>query len=309
MANRSHYNSGHRMLNLMNKTGKKHISDRDIGKPDKTKHLIAIDDCVNLLKEIPDNSVQLVLIDPPYNIDMANWDTFDNYIEWASKWLFEAERILTENGSFVIFGGIQFENEKSGDLLELMHYIRHHSNLKLVNLIIWNYKNGMGAHRFFANRHEEIAWYVKSKKYTFNLDAVRIPYDDKTKKTYLTDKRLNPATVEKGKNPTNVWEINRLNGNSKERVGHPTQKPVELIERLIKSLSNPNDVVLDFFAGSGVTTRVCIQEERHSVSVDLDPMLPTYLQRHIEKMGDLLYSYQLITEETEFNIHPVFTNK
>lgn len=87
---------------------------------------------------------------------MAIWDTYGNYVEWASNWLFEAERVLSDTGSFVIFGGIQFENEKSGDLLELMHFIRHKTNLKIVNLIIWYYKNGMSAHRFLANRHEEI---------------------------------------------------------------------------------------------------------------------------------------------------------
>ena len=73
----------------------------------------------------------------------------------------------------------------------------------------------------------------------------------KQKKMYMRDKRLKPESIEKGKNPTNVWEISRLNGNSKERVGHETHKPVELVERLVKALSNPGDLVLDFFAGSG----------------------------------------------------------
>jgi site-specific DNA-methyltransferase (adenine-specific) len=306
MANRSHSNSAHIALNQMKKKGTGQYKEREIITPARTKHILAIDDCIHFLKKIPDNSVQLVLIDPPYNIAMAAWDTFDNYISWASKWIHEVERILSPTGNFVIFGGIQFENHQAGDLLELMHYIRHDTKLKLVNLITWYYKNGMSAHRFFANRHEEIVWYASSKKYTFNLDDVRVPYDEKTKKIYLTDKRLNPETVEKGKNPTNVWEINRLNGNSKERVGHPTQKPIELIQRLVKSLSNPNDIVLDFFAGSGVTTRVCIQENRHSISVDQDQMLLTYLEKHIEKMGQLLYNFDLITDKEEFNNHPIY---
>ena len=68
-----------------------------------------------------------------------------------------------------------------------------------------------------------------------------------------------PESLDKGINPTNVWKIPRLNGNSKERVGHPTQKPKELIERLVRSLSFPGSTVLDFFAGSGVTGRVAIE--------------------------------------------------
>ena len=132
--------------------------------------------------------------------------------------------------------------------------------MRLANLIIWNYPNGMSAHRFFANRHEEIAWFGKTDKYFFDLDAVREPFDEETKKMYLKDKRLRPESVEKGKNPTNVWRIPRLNGNSLERVGHPTQKPQALVQRLVRALSYPGSVVLDFFAGSGITTRVAIED-------------------------------------------------
>ncbi|MFM7366891.1 MAG: DNA methyltransferase, partial [Sphaerospermopsis kisseleviana] len=107
---------------------------------------------------------------------------------------------------------------------------------------IWNYPNGMSAHRFFANRHEEIAWFAKTSKYYFDLDAVREPFDEATKIEYLKDKRLRPESVEKGRNPTNVWKIPRLNGNSKERVGHPTQKPRQLIQRIIRSLSYSGSV-------------------------------------------------------------------
>lgn len=306
LSNPSHYNSERKKPNYINRTGEIHKIDKGDTSADKTKHIVAIEDCIKFIRNIPSDSVELILIDPPYNIDMADWDTFDNYIGWASKWLNEVERILSQTGNLIIFGGIQFENPQSGDLLELMHYIRQQTNLRLVNLNIWYYKNGMSANRFFANRHEEISWYVRSKNYTFNLDEVRIPYDEKTKKAYLSDKRLNPRTVEKGKNPTNVWEINRLNGNSKERVGHPTQKPIELISRLVKSLSSPNDIVLDFFAGSGVATRVCIEENRHSISIDKDPMLITYLERHIDKMGKLPHNYELIHDRSDFNNHPIF---
>lgn len=308
MVNRSHLNSGHRMMNKLNKENISHSSSREAFTPEVTQHIISISDCVDFLKTLPSKSVQLILIDPPYNIDMAHWDTFSNYIDWAKAWITESERILKDTGSFVIFGGIQFENEKSGDLLELMHYIRHHSPLRIVNLIIWYYKNGMSAHRFFANRHEEIAWYVKSKKYIFNLDAVRVPYDEEKKKLYSKDKRLNLENLEKGKNPTNVWEIGRLNGNSNERVGHPTQKPQMLIQRLIKSLSNPGDSVLDFFAGSGTTTKVCIDEGRHSIAVDMSSTLHSYLELHLKNGGQTLWTppYKIITDVEDFEQHPVY---
>ena len=111
----------------------------------------------------------------------------------------------------------------------------------------------------------------------------------------MKDKRLIPENIEKGKNPTNVWEIGRLNGNSVERVGHPTQKPTEIIRRFVKALSYEGALVLDFFAGSGTTGRVCIEENRHSIMVDADESLMGYFNKHLEK-ADLSKSkpYEII---------------
>tara|TARA_B100000131_G_C17784074_1_gene478515 strand:- start:98 stop:637 length:540 start_codon:yes stop_codon:yes gene_type:complete len=172
-----------------------------------------------------------------------------------------------------------------------------------VNLIVWNYPNGMGAQRFFANRHEEIVWFSKTKKYYFDLDSVRIPFDEKTKQTYLKDKRLRPESIEKGKNPTNVWNLPRLNGNSKERVGHPTQKPKEVIRRLVKSLSYPGSTVLDFFAGSGVSTIVSIEENRHSISSDIDKKSIDFINLFFEKSGIHIETIKKRVHDTSNNFN------
>ncbi len=282
MANRSHFNAGHRGMNALAKTGKRHSSHIESQPPAGTRHHVVVGDCLPLLKSLPAGSVQLIVCDPPYNILMADWDRHETYLAWASTWLAEAERVLKDSGNLVIFGGLQYQEEAgSGDLLSLMLHLRERSAMRLVNLIVWNYPNGMSAQRFFANRHEEICWFAKTKSYFFDLDAIREPYDENTKQTYLKDKRLRPENVEKGRNPTNVWRINRLNGNAKERVGHPTQKPAELIRRIMRGLSYPGSTVLDFFAGSGVTARVAIEENRHSISCDRDPKLPEYLQAQL----------------------------
>ncbi len=121
--------------------------------------------------------MQLIVCDPPYNIQLAHWDVHADYLAWAAKWLAEAERVLAPTGSLALFGGLQYQAEAgSGDLLTLIHYLRGHSSMLLANLIVWNYPNGMSAHRFFANRHEEIAWFGKTSKYYFDLDSVREPY-------------------------------------------------------------------------------------------------------------------------------------
>jgi site-specific DNA-methyltransferase (adenine-specific) len=184
--------------------------------------------------------------------------------------------------------------------------------MRLANLIVWNYPNGMSAHRFFANRHEEIAWFGKTDKYFFDLDAVREPFDEETKAIYLKDKRLRPESVEKGRNPTNVWRISRLNGNSLERVGHPTQKPQALVQRLVRALSYPGSVVLDFFGGSGITTRVAIEEGRHSIVSDIDLGFRIFLDKQLSNMkasGPSLFeshSQYVILGEHELASHPVF---
>jgi len=272
-------------MNLIKKNGLKHSSFIKSNMPDKTKHALYIEDAVEFLKKIPNSSVQLVLIDPPYNLELDTWDRFENYLNWAKQWLDEIHRVLRDSGSCVIFGGFQYQDLKKGDLLEILHYTRHNTKLRFVNLIIWYYKNGMSAHRFFANRHEEVVWLSKTKKYYFNLDSVRVPYDPEAKKNALRDKRLIPENIEKGKNPTNVWYIPRLNANSKERVGHPTQKPLEIIRRFVKGLSYPGSLVLDFFAGSGTTGRICVEEGRNSILVDSDPKMRKYFDDHIGNMG------------------------
>ncbi len=287
MPNKSHFNKGHIALNRMKRENIKHKSHIDFVVPSTTNQALITDDCINILKSMPDNSVQLILIDPPYNLDISIWDTFENYIEWASTWINEAYRVLSPNGSCVIFGGTQFQDVKSGDLIEIIYYTRHKTAFRLVNTIVWYYKNGMSAHRYFANRHEEVIWLTKTDKYYFDLDSVRIKYDKETMLLYMKDKRLNPENVAKGKNPTNVWEIGRLNGNSKERVGHPTQKPLEIVRRLVKSLSYPGSLVMDFFAGSGTTGRVCIEEDRNCIMVDSDPKSNEYFAKHINLMEDL----------------------
>jgi site-specific DNA-methyltransferase (adenine-specific) len=275
-------------MNALRKRGGVHSSEKLVekGSSRRTQHAVMTADCLDVLARIPDSSIQLIVCDPPYNIQLAHWDVHADYLAWAAKWLAEAERVLAPTGSLALFGGLQYQAEAgSGDLLTLIHYLRGHSAMLLANLIVWNYPNGMSAHRFFANRHEEIAWFGKTSKYYFDLDSVREPYDEATKAAYRKDKRLRPESVEKGRNPTNVWQMPRLNGNSKARVGHPTQKPLEVIQRLVRALSYPGSVVLDFFAGSAVTTRVAIEEGRHSISCDAEPVVHDYLKKQLAMMS------------------------
>jgi DNA modification methylase len=311
MSNRSHRNGGHIGMNSLRKRGLLHASARAVApasttSPAATMHIVATADCLDTLRRIPSQSIQLAICDPPYNINVASWDDMNDYVDWAGQWLIEVERVLAPSGNFVLFGGLQYQHEaSSGDLLSLLGWLRRHSRMLLVNLIIWHYPNGVSAQRFFANRHEEIAWFAKTQNYYFDLDAVRTRLDAKTLAAYKRDRRLNPASLDKGINPTNVWDIPRLNGNARERVGHPTQKPRELIDRITRALSFPGSTVLDVFAGSGVSTRVAIETGRHSISTDADPQFPNFVLRHMAQMRDDAPSHRLI-ESGDWSEHPAF---
>jgi site-specific DNA-methyltransferase (adenine-specific) len=313
MPNRSHRNTGHIGMNALRKRGAAHSSASVAASGSTTgptMHIITVCDCLTMLRAIPDGSIQLAICDPPYNVNVAAWDNVAHYADWAGQWLAELERVLASSGNLVLFGGLQYQGEAgTGDLLGLLMWMRDNSSMLLANLIIWNYPNGMSAQRFFANRHEEIAWFGKTRDYYFDLDAVRTELDPETLAKYKRDKRLNPASLDKGINPTNVWRIPRLGGNSKERVGHETQKPRALIERLVRSLSYQGSTVLDVFAGSGVSSRIAIENRRHSISSDSDPTFPVYFRRHLDQLeaGSVL-DYRLI-EGPEWSSHPVFRGK
>ena len=155
----------------------------------------------------------------------------------------------------------------------------------------------------------QLAWIIPALPLGAMLISFLVlrPLDLATLEVYKRDKRLNAESLEKGINPTNVWKIPRLNGNSKERVGHPTQKPNELIERLVLSLSYPGSTVLDFFAGSGVTARVAIETGRHSISADADAAFRTYLGRQLDQLvGGGPATEFLLIEDQDWSHHPVF---
>src|ERR1035441_3060953 len=121
MANRSHFNAGHRAMNRLKKAGKAHSSMQvRAAAAERTMHAVLNKDCCELLRALPAESVQLIVCDPPYNIQAASWDRLQNYRAWAAVWLKEAERVLAPSGNLAIFGGLQYQAEAGGgDLLRI----------------------------------------------------------------------------------------------------------------------------------------------------------------------------------------------
>lgn len=205
-------------------------------------------DCLEIMKDLPDGSVDLVLTDPPYGIKQAEWDTLNNL------WITEASRILKDNGSIWVFAGWSTVVEVREALDK--YFIER-------NWIIWDRVKGRGAKYNVVSTREDILWFTKSDRYTFNKQSSTIK-----KKTA----GMGLKNGDEYRKLSNVWtDISPIVPWSTERVSHPTQKPIKLIERIIEISSNPNDTILDCFVGSGTTAVAAVNLKRNFIGIDISP--------------------------------------
>jgi len=203
-------------------------------------------------------SAALIVADPPYNLGKDygnNFDAkaFDDYLDFSRLWLAQAERVLKPGGTLYVFMGFRF-------ISYVYAILERELKLRFNSWIVWHYTQGSGKTRGFSPRHDDILMFTKGRDFMFNLDAVRVP-----QKHYRT--RNNMA----GANPGDVWEFSHVHYCAKRREAHPTQKPEALVARLVLASSDPGDLVVDPFAGSGTTLRVCQQLGREALGIELNP--------------------------------------
>lgn len=222
-------------------------------------------DCVEYLRQLPTGSVDMVCVDPPYFQIVKNewdnqWKTEEEYLQWCAEWTQECFRVLKPGKCFYVWGTTKTDTFLRYKLdvlnkIEGAHY---------QNWIIWHYDWGGRTKKTFPRKHEDLLMYSKGKEFLFNADDVRIPY--KMKKNVRATASNNPL----GKIPTDVWMKNN-HTTSKEYAGwHPTQKPISILERLIKANTMPGDVVLDCFSGSGSTMIAAAKTGRNFRGCEMD---------------------------------------
>lgn len=239
---------------------------------------IILGDATAELAKLPDACVQTVIADPPYfNVleDEAwdtQWKTAADYLAWCDAWVRESMRALRDDGLCFIFGQL---GKREHTFLHLMSRLSQQHPFH--DLIIWDRAVGYDERRdSFTPQYEMVLVLRRGTKAKFNKDAVRIPYDAATIQTYLRDKRYKnmdarKAHLAKGKYATNILRIPSLKGSSKEKCGHPSQKPLALIEKLVLCASDPGDTVLDPFLGSGTTAVAAQLHGRHWLGIEKDP--------------------------------------
>ncbi|SDA78602.1 site-specific DNA-methyltransferase (adenine-specific) [Janthinobacterium sp. 344] len=227
------------------------------------------EDALAGLARIPDGSVDLILTDPPYNLgkdygNASDQQSVADYLRWTEQWIDAALPKLKANGSLYIFLTWRYSPEI---------FVMLKQRMAMMNEIIWDRRvpSMGGSVRSFSSVHDTIGFFVKRKDYYFDLDAVRIAYDAATKKARSRSIFIGAKWLEVGYNPKDLWSVSRLHKEHPERADHPTQKPLEIIERMLKASCPPGGVVLDLFMGSGTTALAAKRCGRDFVGFELNP--------------------------------------
>lgn len=235
-----------------------------------------------MLAEIPDNSIQLIITSPPYNLgkDYESRVEIERYLEQQADIIADLHRVLKEEGSLCWQVGNFVEDGEVYPLDILYYGMFKKLGLRLRNRIIWRFGHGLHASKRFSGRYETILWFTKSDKYIFNLDSVRIPSKYPGKRHFKGEKKGQLSGNPLGKNPSDVWEvvlqdweqeiwdIPNVKANHPEKTKHPCQYPIELVERCVLALTNEGDWVFDPFAGVGSALIAAIKNNRRAVGSD-----------------------------------------
>lgn len=227
-------------------------------------------ECLDLLKRIPDGAAMLVVTSPPYNLgkEYEKQKPMKEYLKEQATVIAKCVRILHPQGSICWQVGNYIRRGEIFPLDILLYQEFKKHGLKLKNRIIWHFGNGLHCKRRFSGRHESILWFVKDRKHIFNLDPVRIPQTYPRKRYHKGKKKGQLSGHPLGKNPGDTWIIPNVMNTHVEKTAHPCQFPVGLVERLILSLTNKGDLVVDPFMGSGTTAVAAVLHGRRCAGAD-----------------------------------------
>lgn len=225
---------------------------------------------LDLFNNIQSESVDLIIADPPYNLGKNygnNHDLkgFDEYLDFTRNWLKESHRVLKKTGSIYVFMGVRF-------ISYLYDILDRELKMFFNSWITWHYTQGIGKTKGFSPRHDDILFFNKTINFKFNLDNIRIPQKYYRQRNNMT-----------GANPGDVWQFSHIHYSNPERENHPTQKPEALIERMVLASSDEGDLVLDPFAGSGTTLRVCQILGRNCIGFELNPNYIEIIKKRLSK--------------------------
>lgn len=232
---------------------------------------IACADNLSFMRPLADESMKLIVTSPPYNIGKRyeRRSPLDAYVQAQAQVISECVRLLSGSGSLCWQVGNHVDNGEIVPLDTLLYPIFREHGLKLRNRIVWHFEHGLHCSRRFSGRYETILWFTKSDDYTFNLDPVRVPSKYPGKKHFKGPRTGQLSGNPLGKNPSDVWVIPNVKNNHVEKTVHPCQFPVELIERLVLSMTNAGDNVFDPYMGVGSSVIAAVKNGRTGYGCDI----------------------------------------
>lgn len=229
-------------------------------------------DTLSELPKLGAGIADLLVIDPPYNVEKAHWDSYGSgaeYAAWAEGWLSECQRILKPTGALYLFGVNRMLSHLQG-VLDALGMVQR-------NWIVWDTIQGSGG-GLYVNRYESILYYSKSRETYEDAESIKLERHEENVREYR-------GKEYRFKSPSNVWRFPAVDAEHRDRVGHPTQKPVELLERIIKASSPAKGLVIDPFAGSGTALIAAMRHGRRSIGVEREPEYCELTRYRIAKEG------------------------
>jgi adenine-specific DNA-methyltransferase len=232
---------------------------------------MACDDNLAFMRPLSDGMMKLIVTSPPYNIGKKyeRRSPLDAYIQAQAQVISECVRLLSDQGSLCWQVGNHVDNGEIVPLDLVLYPIFREHGLKLRNRIVWHFEHGLHCSRRFSGRYENILWFTKSDDYTFNLDPVRVPSKYPGKKHFKGPRAGQLSGNPLGKNPSDVWVIPNVKHNHVEKTIHPCQFPVELIERLVLSMTSEGDNVFDPYMGVGSSVIAAVKNGRNGYGCDV----------------------------------------
>ena len=223
------------------------------------------------MKDLPSESMKLIVTSPPYNIGKVyeRRRSLGSYLKSQALVIAECVRLLDPQGSLCWQVGNHITSDGEVvplDIILYQHFKDH--GLHLRNRIVWHFEHGLHCSKRYSGRYETVLWFTKSKNYTFNLDPVRVPSKYPGKR-YFKGPRVGELSCNPlGKNPGDLWIIPNVKNNHVEKTQHPCQFPVELVERLVLSMTNEGDSVFDPYMGVGSSVVAALMHGRAGYGCD-----------------------------------------
>ncbi|MGH7040708.1 MAG: DNA-methyltransferase [Acetobacteraceae bacterium] len=233
--------------------------------------ILACEDNLAFMQSLADESVQLIVTSPPYNIGKRyeTRSSLDAYLAGQAAVIAECVRLLHSRGSLCWQVGNHVQNGEIIPLDMVLYPIFRAHGLRLRNRIVWHFEHGLHCSKRLSGRYETILWFTKGDDYVFGLDPIRVPAKYPGKKYFKGPKAGQLSGNPLGKNPGDVWIFPNVKNNHVEKTVHPCQFPVELVERLVLALTRPGDAVLDPYLGVGSSVIAALMHGRVGYGCDV----------------------------------------